>query len=84
VTLVAGWLLDSNNPAKIGHDVSQEYRANLEQNLNDAVARIPKLTTGTSMPIACWHPECTMSAPSMQQHSDGHLAKVHCHVQAST
>ena len=47
VTLVAGWLLDTNNPAKMGHGASQEYKANLEQNLSDAVARIPKLTTGT-------------------------------------
>jgi hypothetical protein len=54
VTLVAGWLLDTNNPAKMGHGASQEYKANLEQNLSDAVARIPKLTTGTvALPLAC-------------------------------
>ena len=54
VTLVAGWLLDTNNPAKMGHGASQEYTANLEQNLSDAVARIPKLTTGTvAIPHAC-------------------------------
>ncbi len=54
VTLVAGWLLDTNNPAKMGHGASQEYKANLEQNLSDAVARIPKLTTGTvALPLPC-------------------------------
>jgi MINDY deubiquitinase len=57
VTLVAGWLLDTNNPAKMGHGTSQEYRANLEQNLSDAVARIPKLTTGTVL-LRCAFAPC--------------------------
>jgi len=46
VSIVAGWLLDSNNSAKLDASVTPEYAANLEQNLADAVARLPKLTTG--------------------------------------
>lgn len=53
MSLVAGWLLDSNNPAKMGEGVSPEYRANLEQNLADAVTRIPKLTTGPAAALEC-------------------------------
>lgn len=55
MSIVAGWLLDSNNSAKLDASVTPEYAANLEQNLADAVARLPKLTTGAApMAPAPW------------------------------
>ncbi len=42
--LVAGYLLDANSLE--GRDMSEEYRANLQHSVTDALALLPKLTTG--------------------------------------
>lgn len=42
--LVAGYLLDANSLE--GKDVSEEHKLNLQHNLSDAIALLPKLTTG--------------------------------------
>ena len=49
VSIVAGWMLDRNNSAKLDASVSADYAANLEHNVADAVARLPKLTTGRAL-----------------------------------
>lgn len=47
MSLVAGWLLDRTEASEAGKaTLAPEYAANLEQNVADAVSRIPKLTTG--------------------------------------
>lgn len=48
VSLVAGWLLDRTEASQAGQraTLTPEYTANLQQNVSDAVRRLPKLTTG--------------------------------------
>ena len=47
--LVAGYLLDSNSLD--GKETSEEYRANLQHNLTEALALLPKLTTGIDVNV---------------------------------
>ncbi|GAB4817828.1 hypothetical protein N2152v2_004874 [Parachlorella kessleri] len=49
VQLVAGYLLDSNSLD--GKEASEEYRANLQHNLTEALALLPKLTTGIDVNV---------------------------------
>jgi hypothetical protein len=52
VELVAGHLLDSVSRAPSGND---EYRANLQHNLSDAISLLPKLTTGVDVNVRFDH-----------------------------
>lgn len=47
IQLVAGWFLDRTDAAELSaKSVTPEHAANIRQNVADAVARLPKLTTG--------------------------------------
>jgi hypothetical protein len=46
LSLVAGYILDSNSPDRVKTEASPEYQANLQQNVADAVCQLPKLTSG--------------------------------------
>lgn len=49
ISLVAGWLLDRTDAAELSaKSMSPDHSANIRQNVSDAVARLPKLTTGTA------------------------------------
>lgn len=50
VQLVAGYLLDYNSLAG-RQDVSEEYKLNLQHNVQDAISLLPKLTTGIDVNI---------------------------------
>lgn len=45
LALIAGFLLDSNNPERLGAS-DADLQANLQKNMADAVEMLPKLTTG--------------------------------------
>lgn len=50
MALIAGFLLDSNNPDRLGTS-NAEVQANLQKNVGDAVEMLPKLTTGLDVNI---------------------------------
>ncbi|BDA48380.1 probable ubiquitin carboxyl-terminal hydrolase MINDY-2 [Coccomyxa sp. Obi] len=50
MALIAGFLLDSNNPDRLGMS-NAEMQANLQKNIGDAVEMLPKLTTGLDVNI---------------------------------
>ncbi|KAK9814352.1 hypothetical protein WJX72_004386 [[Myrmecia] bisecta] len=51
MSLVAGLLLDSNSEQRLDSQASEEYKANLRQHIADAIARLPKLTTGVDVNV---------------------------------
>ncbi|CAL8463733.1 g3267 [Coccomyxa elongata] len=50
MALIAGFLLDSNSPDRLGTS-NAEVQANLHKNIGDAVEMLPKLTTGLDVNI---------------------------------
>lgn len=50
LALIAGFLLDSNNPERLGSS-DADLQANLQKNMGDAVEMLPKLTTGLDVNI---------------------------------
>ena len=53
ISLVAGWLLDRTDAAELSaKSASPDHSANIRQNVSDAIARLPKLTTGLSSFLA--------------------------------
>lgn len=50
MSLVAGYLLDANNEERLA-SYGEEYKANLQQNIADAIALLPKLATGLDVNI---------------------------------
>ena len=49
---MAGYLLDCNSEERLAQaGVSAEYRANLQRNIADAIAMLPKLTTGVDVNV---------------------------------
>lgn len=50
VSLIAGHLLDTNSEERLASH-GDEYRANLQQNVEDAMALLPKLTTGVDVNV---------------------------------
>ena len=56
ISLVAGYLLDSNNEERMAKmEASEEYRANVQQNIADAIALLPKLATGVDVNVRFDH-----------------------------
>ena len=50
MSLVAGFLLDCNSEQRLANS-SSEYRANLQRNIADTIAFLPKLTTGLDVNV---------------------------------
>ena len=50
VSLVAGFLLDANNDERLAN-ANEDYRANLQQNIADAISLLPKLATGIDVNV---------------------------------
>ena len=55
VSLVAGYLLDANDEQKIGKGLPEEYKANLQKNVADAIGILAKLTTGIDVNVRFHH-----------------------------
>lgn len=51
VSLVAGYLLDANDEQKIPKGLPEEYKANLQKNVADAIGILAKLTTGIDVNV---------------------------------
>ena len=51
VQILAEYLLDINASRQSQSDATDEYRANLEANVSDAIATLPKLTTGVDINV---------------------------------
>ena len=50
ISLVASHLLDSNDSARLA-SMDDDYRANTQQNVADAIAQLPKLATGVDVNV---------------------------------
>ena len=50
ISLVAGFLLDSNSSGRLA-SMDEYYRANTQQNIADAIAQLPKLATGIDVNV---------------------------------
>ena len=46
LSLVAGFILDTNSPERLKACSTAQYQANMQQNVADAVCQLPKLTSG--------------------------------------
>ena len=49
IALVANHLLETNSEEALRGRVDEEYRVNLHRNIEDAIALLPKLTTGVDV-----------------------------------
>lgn len=64
IQLVAGWLLDRTDAAELSaKSVTPEHAANIRQNVADAVARLPKLTTGQQTTQTVFQKEVLSQSP---------------------
>lgn len=51
IALVAGHLLDANNSDRLAA-MDDDYRANMQQNIADAIAQLSKLATGIDVNVS--------------------------------
>ena len=52
ISLVAGYLLDSNSEERLARSgATPEYRANLHKNIADTIGMLPKLCTGVDVNV---------------------------------